>query len=106
MSLSQILTVIRSRSIKIRSEDSAIDLQPLAMRTVIIQQSALVRQSPFGCLLIASNAPSLFVGVVQSLMLGILQEDSGTTYGNLNDCIIIKLAIKYSNIDSSVIPKD
>jgi hypothetical protein len=37
MSLSQILTVIRSRSIKIRSEDSAIDLQPLAMRTVIIQ---------------------------------------------------------------------
>jgi hypothetical protein len=70
------------------------------MRTVIIQQSTLVRQSPFGCLLIASNAPSLFVGVVQSLMLGILQEDSGTTYGNLNDCIIIKLTIKYSNIDS------
>jgi hypothetical protein len=83
-----------------------IDLQPLAMRTVIIQQSTLVRQSPFGSLLIASHAPSIVVGLVQNLMLGILQEDSDTTSGKLNDCIIIELTIKYSNIDSYMILKD
>ena len=76
MCRSPIRTVIRSRSIKIRSEDTANDLPPPAMRTVIIQQSTLVRQSPFGC----CWSPTL-------LILGLLQDDSTAKWGNLDNCI-------------------